>query len=201
MKSCKPSLKAWRRRAAELSNMSPTNRLLACASAWLLLAAAAVLCPPLVLGWKWLGGAAAVCVPADGVWVLSMRSIQVRRKLPGRFALGEAGEVGLILRQDGRRPALIELFDGIPQGAVTEMLPWSGEVPPNREIRVFHRVKLMARGEAVFGPVQIRRVSPLGFWLRKTAHLPPEIVRVYPNYEPVIRFALLAMQNSRSQTT
>ena len=178
--------------------MGPTKRLLACATAWLLLAVLVVMVPALVPVWKWLGIAAAVLIAADAVWVRSFRPIEVRRKLPGRFALGEAGEVGLILHHDGRRAALIEVFDGIPQGAVTEMLPWSGEVPPNREVRVFHPVKLMARGEAVFGPVQIRRFRRSGFWLRKTAHLPPETVKVYPNYEPVIRFALLAMQHRES---
>jgi uncharacterized protein (DUF58 family) len=178
--------------------MSPTKRLLACATAWLLLAVLAVIVPALVPVWKWLGVAAALCVTADAVWVRSLRPIEIRRRLPGRFALGEPGEVGLFLFNDQSRAAVIELFDGIPQGAVADVLPWSGEVPPNREIRVFYPVKLMARGEVVFGPVQVRRVSPLGLWSRKTAHLAQETVKVYPNYEPVVRFALLAMQHRES---
>ena len=178
--------------------MSPTKRLLAYATVWLLLAVLAVIVPALVPVWKWLGVAALVLIAADAVWVRSFRPIEIRRRLPGRFALGEPGEVGLFLFNDQSRMAVIELFDGIPQGAVADVLPWSGEVPPNREIRVFYPVKLMARGEVVFGPVQVRRVSPLGLWSRKTAHLAPETVKVYPNYEPVVRFALLAMQHRES---
>jgi uncharacterized protein (DUF58 family) len=178
--------------------MSPTKRLLACATGWLLLAVLAVIVPALVPFWKWLGVAALVLIAADAVWVRSFRPIEIRRRLPGRFALGEPGEVGLFLFNDQSSMAVIELFDGIPQGAVADVLPWSGEVPPNREIRVFYPVKLMARGEVVFGPVQVRRVSPLGLWSRKTAHLAPETVKVYPNYEPVVRFALLAMQHRES---
>ena len=178
--------------------MSPTSRLLALALAWLLLAAVAALVPSLVAGWAWLGGAALVLVVTDAVWVVRIRPLAVRRQLPARFACGEAGEVGLVLRNDGGRTARIEVFDGIPQRAVAEDLPWSGELAPCGETRVFYPVKLLERGPAVFGPVQVRRISPLGFWARKSAHLAPETVKVYPNYEPVIRFALLAMQHRES---
>ena len=178
--------------------MSPTIRLLALASAWLLLAAVVVLVPSQMSAWGWLGAAAAVCVVFDAVWVRCFRPLGIRRRLPGRFALGEPGEVGLVLCNEGKLAARLEVFDGIPPGAVAAALPWSGEVPPQREIRVFYPVTLLERGAAVFGPVQIRRVSPLGFWSRKTAHLDAETVKVYPNYEPVVRFALLAMQHRES---
>jgi uncharacterized protein (DUF58 family) len=74
-------------------------------------------------------------------------------------------------------------------------MPWSGELPAQREVRVFHPVTINARGEALFGPVQVRRLSPAGLWTRRTIHLAEENVKVYPNYEPVLRFALLAMQH------
>ena len=179
--------------------MSPTVRLLALALAWLLLAGVVVLVPALVSAWAWLGGAAALCAVVDAVWVCLFRPLAVRRQLPARFAFGEPGEVGLLLRNDGGRVARIEVFDGIPQRAVTEVLPWSGDLAPRREVRVFYPVRLMERGPAVFGPVQVRRFSPLGLWTRKSAYLVPETVKVYPNYEPVIRFALLAMQHRESQ--
>lgn len=175
--------------------MSPTSRLLAFALAWLLLAALAVAVPALMLPWLWLGVAAGLVVLIDAVCALAEKKIQLERRLPGRFALGEFGEVRLDFMNSGRRVAKLEVFDGIPQGALAPSLPWSGDVPPRREIRVFHPVTLVERGEAVFGPVHVRRFSPLGLWTRKTLHLPAETVKVYPNYEPVIRFALLAMQH------
>jgi len=179
--------------------MSPTVRLLVLALAWLLLAAVIALVPSQAVVWAWLGGAALVVVVIDAVWVACFRPLGVRRQLPARFAFGEAGEVGLILRNEGARVARVEVFDGIPQRAVAEDLPWSGEIAPRREMRVFYPVKLLERGPAVFGPAQVRRVSPFGFWTRKSTHLVPESVKVYPNYEPVIRFALLAMQHRESQ--
>ncbi len=178
--------------------MSPTFRLLVLSAAWLLLAAIAAAFPWLLRPWVWLGVAGVASVLADAVLVFSRRPLVVLRRLPGRFALGEAGEVRLILRNEGSRPARVMIYDGIPPGAAAPVLPWSGEVPENREIRVFHPVTLSERGEAIFGPVQVRRFSPLGFWVSASHHLAEETVKVYPNYEPVIRFALLAMQHRES---
>ena len=175
--------------------MSPALRLLALSAAWLLLAAAASLWPSFLNAWLWIGMAAGFIALADAAAVRWLSPIEVRRKLPGRFAAGEASDVTLILHNQGPRPATIELFDGIPQGATAETMPWSGELPANREIRLSHPVRILERGEAVFTPVHLRRRSPLGFWTRHTTHLPAETVKVYPNYEPVIRFALLAMQH------
>ncbi len=178
--------------------MSPTHRLLILSTLWLLLAAVTVVLPWLRLPWLWLGGGASLVVLTDLMIVRFWISLDLQRRLPGRFALGEAGEVRLILRNEGNSSATVEVFDGIPHGAIAPTLPWSGVVPPHREIRVFHPVTLLERGEAVFSPVHLRRRSPLGFWTRKSLHLVDETVKVYPNYEPVIRFALLAMQHRES---
>jgi uncharacterized protein (DUF58 family) len=178
--------------------MSPTNRLLWIAFVWLLLAAVAAVFPGLMQAWLWLGGVFLAVVSIDAVITVFRPSPELERRLPGRFALGESGEVRMILRNKTGGTVKIELFDGIPQGADAPALPWSGEIGPQQEIRVFYPVTLAVRGEAMFGPVQIRRFSPLQLWTRKTHHLTQETVRVYPNYEPVIRFALLAMQHRES---
>ncbi|MBC8126895.1 MAG: hypothetical protein H8M99_07095, partial [Gloeobacteraceae cyanobacterium ES-bin-144] len=172
--------------------MTPTNRLLALAAAWLLLAMGVVMVPVFAAFWWWIGLAGIVCVLFDAICVRCFSLIEVRRRLPGRFALGEYGEVRLTFRNPGKQAALIEVFDGIPPTAVTQELPWAGEVPAQREITVFYPLKLMERGECKFGAVHLRRVSPMGFWKRSFNQLSPESVKVYPNYEPVIRFALLA---------
>jgi uncharacterized protein (DUF58 family) len=178
--------------------MSPTTRLIACSVSWLLVAVLAVAVPSLIPAWVVIGGIAGLVMVVDAVSLRFLKSLGVRRRLPGRFALGEIGEVGLSLSNGGKRPARVEVFDGIPQGSEAPSLPWSGLIPAGREIRVMHPVTLMQRGEAVFGPVQLRRFSPLGLWTRKSLHLSNETVKVYPNYEPVVRFALLAMQHRES---
>ena len=178
--------------------MTPTNRLLAMALGWTfagILAAAFPLCR---MPWLVLGGVAGTVTLIDAVLAACYPRLEVERRLPGRFAQGESGEVRLILKNGGDRAAVVEVFDGIPQGAEAPTLPWCGMVPARRELRVFHPVRLLQRGELVFGQVQVRRRSPGGLWLRKSFHLGDETVRVYPNYEPVVRYALLAMQHRDS---
>ncbi len=175
--------------------MTPTSRLLMLSTGWLLLAVVAVAVPALMTPWLWLGVAAAVVVLLDGFSVVGNGRLEVRRRLPGRFAAGEPGEVRLDVRNGGGRCELVEIFDGIPQRAEAPALPWAGEVPARREVKVIYPVTLVERGEAVFGPVHVRRRSRWQLWTRRTLHLTDERVRVYPNYEPVVRFALLAMQH------
>jgi uncharacterized protein (DUF58 family) len=173
--------------------MTPTTRLLALAAAWTVVGAIVPVERPAI--WVIAGIAIAVVALADGLWVQFSPGIEIERRLPGRFALGAAGEVRLILRPSGGMARHVEVFEGLPPGATAEAMPWSGTLEPGRETRVFHPVKLFERGEATFGPVHLRIRSPLGLWNRRTLHLTDEAVKVYPNYEPVIRFALLAMQH------
>ncbi len=194
---CVPSWKACQHPGSNLV-MSPTSRFLALGVVWLLLAAIASAVPWLMTGWLWLGGVMGAVAVVDGFLSLVRKPLDVQRRLPGRFALGEAGEVGLVIRNPGAAAAEVEIFDGIPQGAAAPALPWKGVVAAGRETKVFHPVTLTERGEAVFSPVHVRRFSPLGLWTRRTLHLGHEVVKVYPNYEPVIRFALLAMQHRES---
>ncbi|MEI6175966.1 MAG: DUF58 domain-containing protein [Verrucomicrobiota bacterium] len=178
--------------------MTPAYRLLVVSMTWLLLGAVVAVVPALAPAWQWLGMAAAGASLLDLALAWWTSPLGVTRRLPGRFALGQSGEVTLTLGNEGNTPARIEVFDGIPRRAVAEVLPWSGDLSPRKEIRVIYPVTLVERGEAVFGPVHVRRRSPLGLWTKTTLHLEPEIVKVYPNYEPVIRFALLAMQHRES---
>lgn len=175
--------------------MIPTRRLLVVALGWMFPAVLAVIWPAWLPVWKWLGWVAGGLVLIDMVWLRMQQPPLLRRRLPGRFALGEPGEVMLGLTNRSRLTARVEVFDGIPAHGVSETMPWSGVLPPEREVRVFYPVKILERGEVVFGPVQVRRVSPLGLWMRQTRHAGDETVKVYPNYEPVVRFALLAMQH------
>ena len=177
---------------------SPTNRLLLLALLWTLGGVAVVIYPDAGGKW-WLAGAvmgAIALLDAVAVWL--DRTISVGRRLPGRFAQGEPGEVRISIRHDGWRAIPLEVFDGIPQGADAPAMPWSGNLEPGKEARVFHPVSLMERGVRIFGPIHLRRGSPLGLWRVRSSHGGNDEVRVYPNYEPVVKMALLAMQHRDS---
>lgn len=176
--------------------MTPSPRLLAISARWFLLAVFAVAIPRLIEPWLWLGAAAGLVTVADLAWLFRFSGkLKLQRKLPGRFAIGEAAEVHLMIGNEWGRLVKLEIFDGIPSLAEAPSMPWSGEIPAGREIRISHPVTLKVRGDAVFGPVHVRLYSPLGLWTWKTLHLAPQVAKVYPNYEPVVRLALLALQH------
>lgn len=178
--------------------MIPTFRLILLIAVWTALGGFASAFPALVKFWAWSGLAVAVLLLTDAMVVFLLPKVEISRRLPKRFALGESNEVRLMLVNRGRLPAKIGLFDGIPQRAEAPAMPWNGDVPAGREIKVFHPVRIFERGEIRFTPVMIRRLSLLGFWQRETSHGADELVKVYPNYEPVIRFAMLGMQHRES---
>lgn len=175
--------------------MIPTTQLLKVAGAWLCGALLVTVLPQFMAQWWWLGGLLGAVACFDALRVMIQKPVEIKRRLPGRFALGVAGEVQLVLRNPSSQKVRLEIFDGIPQGAEATSLPWRGELPPLTEVKVFYPVTLSQRGAANFSPVQVRRLSPWNLWARQTKHLSIETVKVYPDYERVIRFALLAMQH------
>jgi uncharacterized protein (DUF58 family) len=177
---------------------NPTHRTLILALLWALAGVAVVAWPGAGFGWRMLGLLTGHLLLIDLLMVLLDKRAVVTRHLPLRFAQGEPGEVRLTLLNRGRRTLRVELFDGIPQGAQAPAMPWTGTLAPDRETRVFHPVTLWERGHKVFGPIWLRRTSPLGLWQLRTRHGGEDETRVYPNYEPVVRMALLAMQHRES---
>jgi len=178
--------------------LHPTPRLTSACLGWLALALAPVIVPAWGVAWLVLGVAALTIFVVDAMLAKLQPRVEIERRLPGRFALGEPGEVVLKIHNRHSQDLRVALFDGIPMDALAPAMPWDGVVPARREIRVAHPVTLRTRGEAVFSPVSLRHRSPLGLWDVQTKACAPERVKVYPNFEPVVRYALLAMQHRES---
>lgn len=179
--------------------MTPTRRVLWGTSAWLLLGLAASVWPGLAVAWAVSGAVMLLFLILDALTLRFSKLPVVTREIPSRFALGEPGEVRLEVGNPGTRALAIELFDGIPEGAEAEAMPWRGKVPAGGRARVYHPVRLLERGVARFRPLHFRVRSVLGLWWRKSITGDETEVKVYPDYEPVVRFALLAMQARQEQ--
>jgi uncharacterized protein (DUF58 family) len=179
--------------------MSPTARALGIVVTWALFGLAASVWRELVTPWWIAAVVVAAAALVDGIVLRKLARVEVTRRLPGRFAVGEAADVRLDLRNPGRLPAVVEVFDGIPPGAQAEAMPWSGTIPPGGKARVTHPVRLLERGMAPFAPVHVRRTSWLGLWRMRHLAGAAEEAKVYPDYEPVLKFALLAMQARQEQ--
>ncbi|MEM6911282.1 MAG: DUF58 domain-containing protein [Verrucomicrobiota bacterium] len=179
--------------------MRPSNRLLLAAALWLGLGVAAGFSEPATGVWRVGGLVLAFALLVDGFWLLSLRKPVFRRFLPGRLAVGVPTEVRGELRNPTRWPGLFRFFDSVPVKSESPDLPWRGRVPPRGFARFAYELRVLERGRQSFERAWVHRLSPLGLWERKYRLGQEESAKVYPNYEPVVRFALLSVAHKVEQ--
>lgn len=180
--------------------MTPTGRLLFLAATWAALGVVVSWQPVTEPAWwMFLAAAAAVAAADAGLAWRAGRGLSYERKLPGRFAVGERVGVTVVLANGSGKALRLELFDGIPEGTASEELPWAGEVPAGAKIAVTYHLELNERGPVRFRAAHARVLSPLGFWKKSVKLGGEQEARVFPDYEPVVRFALLAMEARQEQ--
>ena len=177
----------------------PARNLLPALTGWVLLGVAASLWPVLVHGWTVMGMALAGVALVDAVVLARSARITASRDLPGRMALAVPHEVPLTLYFPGPTPTRVRIWDTLPTGLESSDFPWSGKVPGKGYTTIAARMQPVERGPAQFGRVHVEQFSRLGLWSRRYLCGQPSATRVYPNYEPVIRFALLSMVNHQAQ--
>ncbi len=178
--------------------VTPTVRLLRLTGVLFVLAVVSAI-------WKrvaslWFGGAAVLVVAGliDALVLLWYRRVWFERRLPGRFALGVPQEVEVKLHNPNALSVQVEFFDGLPATVVSEQLPWLGKIPGRHFVAVAYLATSLERGQAAFTTSYLRTYSPLGLWYKRERVLAPAEIKTYPNYEPVVRYTLLAMSNRQS---
>lgn len=179
--------------------MTPTVRLIHACLALAVLGLVASLWDGLAPFWLLAGGTLAVVLVADAFLVYLLKMPGASRKIPGRFALNSEAEVELVLANPGRIPVRVSLFDGIPPESRSREMPWQGEIPARRELRLIYPIRLLRRGILEFTPAYLRLLSPLGFWHRRARAGEAQEAHVYPNFEPILRLMLLAVQHRENQ--
>ncbi|MEP4079402.1 DUF58 domain-containing protein [Haloferula sp.] len=151
------------------------------------------------MAWVVMGFVGLIALLIDAVWLRFGSKFELTRLLPGRFAVGEGGAVQLDFTNHSGRDLNVEIYDGIPEGVESEIMPWSGRIPKSGKARIEHEVKLLERGPATFRPIHVGIASLLGLWRQNRRVGGREEVKVFPDYEPVVRFALLGMQARQDQ--
>lgn len=142
----------------------------------------------------------AILALLDAIRLRRTRPPEAKRNLPARFALGVPDSVGLHLKNPNRLPLHLTLQDALPPQAETADLPWTGTLPGRGETLDLHYdVTLLRRGKQTFQHCHCLLSSPFRLWQREVSVGAPTSTRVYPNYEPVIRYSLLATANRESQ--
>ena len=179
--------------------MVPTLRLLRLLGLASILGVSASIWVRFAVLWQVGAGSLVVVAALDAALVFMRRPLRVERRLPGRLALGVPQEVMVTLHNPNGRAMEVEFFDGLPATVVSEQLPWRGPVPGRGFTTVAYLATPLERGQFTFTRCFTRTTSPLGLWQRGQRTGDEAIIKTYPNYEPVVRYTLLAMSNRQSQ--
>ena len=179
--------------------MRPTAKLLKLFIAWFLLAVAACVWERFVILWQIGGGVLLLLLVVDALTLPRRGRITGQRSLPGRFALGVGSQVTLTVTHTAGRTLDLEVFDGIPIAAEAEGLPHRVSIPPGEYAAISYEARFVRRGQHAFTPAHVLAGSALGLWRGLYFIAGESQTKAYPNYEPVVRFAMLAMANRVEQ--
>jgi len=171
---------------------------------WLLAALAALgvavsIFPAYQAQWRVAAAALALAAAADLFAALRLASPEVARLLPATLALGVPLEVRLRVRNASRAALAMEVYDHYPQSFECRGLPRRVALAPGQWAELSYEARPLARGEARFAASEIRLSSPLRLWQVARRAGEASAVRVYPNFQALARYTLLATDNRLSQ--
>ncbi len=171
--------------------MRPTLALIVLLVVWGLGGVASSLWSPAVLQWNVFGGVLVVLSVLDLMLLTRRPTPDVVRTMSEAWPIGIARHVSLQI-EGGPQAQHIEVFDLHPPGWRVEGLPRRLRLAPGTVSRVDYTLQPDVRGAAVFEGVQLRLRSPLGLWRQRRDAGTRQQVRVFPNFAPLTRFALLS---------
>ena len=179
--------------------MTPTRSLLWVSLAVTVLALAAAFYPELQAVWAVLSGVILGVVLLDALLSRKPPRITVSRDIRHSIPVEVWSKVALTLTNPGLRPMQLLLHDHHPSWFEAESMPYQLNLPAERTACVEYRVKPTIRGDGEFSGCDIVVLSPLGFWRKKHFYRLIDRVKVFPNFQQIGRYALLATDHRLSQ--
>ncbi len=169
----------------------PSPWLIACLAACAALGGLAVYGAIGIETWAWVCAALAALAILDAIALRRVPTPEVRRELPDALAIGVEREVRLEFAA-GERRRTIDVHDLHPGAWEAGGLPRRIVLNPGTDTSVGYTLRPTARGAFEFEGVQMRMRSPLRLWRQSRVAGPAHAVRVFPNFVPLTRFALLS---------
>ena len=141
----------------------------------------------------------AALVLLDFVILLLQPAPTTKRRTPTRFASGVSSEIEVKISNPSAFPLKVNFHDGLPMEAICQALPWKGLLPSRGYHKIIYPLELIERGDTEIEQSYVEYQTLLGMWSRQTRTGEHEETKVYPNYEPIVRYALLTMESSPEQ--
>ena len=179
--------------------MKPARLLLAVAFGWFLFGIAAAVWPLLELAWVIVGGILLAVLLLDLLLLINAPEFSARRSVASSLPVGVWSQGHLRIENSGRRAWRMTLFDHYPQQSEAEGLPQRIRVSAGGFAEISYRLRPLERGDQNFGLVQALIDSPLRLWQRSRLLGAAQVVKVYPNFAEVAKYALFATDNHLSK--
>ncbi len=172
--------------------MRPTRRALVLLWLWLFAAVAASFRPELRPAWWGMLGLGLAVAALDLLLVRRLPWPTVEREGPGFLALGNWHPFKLQLRNPGRATLRLTVFEHYPTVHEAAGLPQELQLGPEEGVELVWRLRPRSRGPFEIEAADLLIASPLGLWQRRGRVGPRTPIRVYPDFQQVVRYALLA---------
>ena len=179
--------------------MVPSALLVRLALLWLLAAIAASIWIEFTNPWILLSALIGIVALGDLLVAARRLRIEARRTLPASAPLYVWIDVRLHLSNHDRMSVSCQVFDHYPPECSLEGQPRDLAIPAGGWAEFSYRLRPTSRGDLHFGPVELRLNSPLTLWQRRMRIGEPSLLRVYPNFSALTRYALFAIDNRLSQ--
>lgn len=177
----------------------PSPRLLLLAALLTAAGLAVSFVPALGTAWVAAAGVLLAVATLDAILALRLETPGALRVVPGSLPLGVTHDVGIRLANGNSRALQVIVHDHHPAAAKVEGQPQTATVPAKGWTELRYRLRPVERGDAKFGSVELRLVSPLALWRASRTAGEPQVVRVYPDFSELTKFAVLATDNRLSQ--
>ena len=132
----------------------------------------------------------------DVIILYSKKNGLTAERLVGeRFSNGDENKVSIHIYNNFRFPVTAEVIDELPFQFQERDWVRKIKIESNREYLLDYFLKPLTRGEYVFGDINIYVNGPLRLVKRRFTFYQEELVKVYPSYQQMRRFQLLAVSN------
>ena len=122
----------------------------------------------------------------------------VNRSLMGTLSVGVKHKVNLSVKNVNSSSMLVDIYDYFPEHADVQGMPRRLLLEANETAELSYFLKPLLRGMLNLDKIECLLSSPFLIWQYSHILSLRDKVRIYPNYAPVIEYALLATENHLS---
>ena len=146
-------------------------------------------------GWAWAGGLLALVAAVDALRLRRLPLPDAARRMPDALPVGVVRDIALLL-DNGAATLRVDVHDLHPVGWQADGLPRTLSLAPHSETRIDYTLRPLERGDAEFAGIHLRLHAPWRLWRRTVVLGTPQAVRVFPNFAPLAKFALLGSEQA-----